>query len=141
MPSTRQDTSRYVVDEDGGDEILRIDPTGAFTVIAGSGVHDNGPTDTAGDGGPATEARTWASNMAIGPAGDMYFEGWDRFRRIDSSGIVHPFAGPGVGHSFAGDGGPALDASLSNDVSTTPAAADLSRQRLTSLRERSDPQR
>ena len=87
-------------------------------------MHDSGPTDTAGDGGPATEARIWTSNMAVGPAGDIYFEGWDRFRVIDSSGIVHPFAGPGTGLSFSGDGGPALKAGLSNDVSTTPVAAD-----------------
>ena len=60
--------------------------------------------------------------MAIGPAGDIYFEGWDRFRVIDSVRLRPPLRGTWSGARFAGDVS-GLKAGLSNDVSTTPVAA------------------
>ena len=53
--------------------------------------------------------------VAIGPAGDLYFDDLNNFRRIDPAGIIHAFAGT-TDPGFAGDGGPAVDARFGQAV-------------------------
>ncbi len=107
----------YVSECEGAD-IWRIDPNGIMTVFAGT------PTaGYAGDSGPAISAQLFCPiGMAFGPDGAMYFadHGNNRIRRIDTAGIITTIAGSGptgvdMG-SFAGDGGPAIKATLQEPV-------------------------
>jgi hypothetical protein len=77
-----------------------------------------------GDGGPATELRMAqpfgqaadpAGRMVLDSQGNLYFTDTrnQRIRRIDTDGIVTTVAGNGTA-GYSGDGGPALDAQLSN---------------------------
>lgn len=86
----------------------------------------------AGDGGPATEMRIAqpfgqsadpGGRIAYDAAGNLYFADTasSLIRKIDTTGIVHRFAGTapvdGVAqHGYAGDGGPALAAALYHPV-------------------------
>ena len=80
-----------------------------ITTIAG-----NGSFGYLGDGVPAT---TTALNRPVGVAidavGNVYFADRNnhRIRKVNTSGIISTIAGSGVA-DFAGDGGPATDASL-----------------------------
>ncbi|HMC81505.1 MAG TPA: hypothetical protein VKO35_13245, partial [Acidimicrobiia bacterium] len=74
------------------------------------------PTDSAGDGGPASAAHlNGPRGIAADPAGNIYVaeEGGARIRRIDKDGIITTIAGNGQpnpdGHNprVAGDPGPA----------------------------------
>ena len=68
---------------------------------------------TIGDGGPATAAFVDATSLATDTAGNVYATELNRIRRIDvATHIVSTIAGNGLSSS-AGDGGPAVDASLS----------------------------
>jgi hypothetical protein len=85
-----------------------------------------------GDEGPATEMRmsqpfgqsaTPAGRIVYDPAGNLYFAdtGNHLIRMIDTDGIVHRIAGqapegPTKHNGYAGDGGPALDATLDYPV-------------------------
>lgn len=91
--------------------IRKIDAkTGIITTIAGVG-----EANFFGDGGPADKAFiSYPSKLVFGPDGQLYFpdDGNGRIRRIDlTTNIITTFAGNG-GLGFAGDGGPALDASF-----------------------------
>lgn len=89
--------------------------TGVITTVAGNGVND-----FAGDGGPATAASlSIPSGIAFDGAGNMYVadQGNARVRRVTlATGIISTVAGNGT-VGFAGDGGPATSASLSNPTS------------------------
>lgn len=69
-----------------------------------------------GDGGPATGS-TMNNPVAVllDPAGNLYVtdNGNNVVRRIDTQGIITTVAGNGIA-GFAGDGGPALQASLNS---------------------------
>ena len=89
------------------DRVLRIDPEGIITTIAGTGEHGFG-----GDGGPATEAQFGrAHSIVLDEVGNIYVTDRDnnRIRRIDPDGIITTIAGTGE-RGFAGDGGPATEA-------------------------------
>jgi sugar lactone lactonase YvrE len=68
-----------------------------------------------GDGGAAVAAKlNFPSNMAVDKAGNLYFADTanHRIRKVDAqTGIITTVAGSG-NMAFAGDGGPATDASL-----------------------------
>ena len=79
-----------------------------------------------GDGGPALEARISqpvgqaaepAGRLVVDAEGNVYFadSGNNRIRKIDRDGIITTVAGNGT-PGFAGDGGAAVDAQLSNPV-------------------------
>ena len=98
----------YVADC-GNRRIRRIDTAGVITTIAG-----NGAAGYAGDGGPATAASLGCvSGIAIDSAGNVYLSdtGNHRIRRIDTAGVITTIAGNGAA-GYAGDGGPAIMASL-----------------------------
>src|SRR3954462_13439291 len=82
----------------------------AQTTIAGTGV-----AGFSGDGGPGVQAQiNNPYGLTIGPDGALYFceIGNHRVRRLDlKSGIISTAAGSGQ-KGYAGDGGPATEASL-----------------------------
>jgi RHS repeat-associated protein len=91
--------------------IRKIDISGIITTIAGTGVQ--GYT---GDDGPAAQAQLWSpKGIAVDREGCIYFAENDahRIRKIDPNGIITTIAGTGSS-GFSGDGGPAVNASLSN---------------------------
>ena len=91
--------------------IRRIDTRGVITTFAGTGRGSYG-----GDGGPATLARLYyPKGVAVDAVGNVYVadSGNDRIRRIDTQGVITTFAGTGK-EGYAGDGGPAPEAQLSN---------------------------
>jgi len=91
--------------------IRKVDAnTGIISTIAGMGHFGS-----TGDGGPATAARLAApSNIVVDPIGNIYFiEALShKIRLIDDTGKISTVAGNGTA-GFAGDGGLAINASLS----------------------------
>jgi cysteine-rich repeat protein len=87
--------------------ILRVDPTGAVTTVAGT------TSGYSGDDGPATAAQlSYPNGVALDAAGNLYISEWgnDRIRRVAATGIITTLAGTTAG--FAGDGGQAAVAQL-----------------------------
>lgn len=97
----------YVADE-ANHRVRRIDPAGNVTTVAGTGTPGN-----AGDGGAATAAQlNTPRRVAVTPSGDLLISEFGNHRvRIVSGGQINAFAGNGI-EAWAGDGGPAVDASL-----------------------------
>jgi len=91
-----------------GQRLLKVDPKGMLTVVAGTGEKGNG-----GDGGPGLKAQfNCMHHLAVGPDGAVYLADTfnNRIRKFDpKTGMVSAFAGTGK-KGFSGDGGPALEA-------------------------------
>jgi sugar lactone lactonase YvrE len=91
--------------------IRKVDAaTGIITTVAGAGTYG-----FAGDGGPATAA-TFRNPvaLAVDAAGNLFIADVDsmRIRKVDAAtGLITTVVGNGA-TGFAGDGGPAIDASL-----------------------------
>lgn len=82
--------------------------SGVIRTVAGTGERGD-----EGDGGPAVEAKLqWPSGVAVSPEGVLYIADTfnDRVRRVGLGGRIDALAGRTRGH--AGDGGPAIFASL-----------------------------
>ncbi|NDD63272.1 MAG: hypothetical protein EBZ36_04740, partial [Acidobacteria bacterium] len=98
----------YIADT-GNNRIRRVTPSGRITAFAG-----NGMLGSSGDGGPATEA-TFNSpgSLAFDSKGNLYIADTSnhRIRRVSPDGKIATVAGNGSDF-MAGDGGPAVDASL-----------------------------
>jgi sugar lactone lactonase YvrE len=95
----------------GAHRLLKLDRAGALMVVAGTGVGGYG-----GDGGPAAKARLFAPHdVVLDAAGNMFVADTynHRVRRIDRNRIITTVAGNGRA-AYAGDGGPAVRASLDN---------------------------
>ena len=90
----------------GASRIWRRDPGGALTAVAGTGV-----SGSSGNGGPALKAEIQPAQVAVGPAGDLYFDDANADRTVDAGGTIDAFAGTGTA-GFSGDGGPAVSAAL-----------------------------
>ena len=105
------DGSLYIADSSNL-RIRRMAPDGIITTIAG-----NGQRGFSGDGGPATQAAMGTPvSLAVGPDGSIYIGTSDpndnaRIRHVGPDGIITTIAGNGQ-HGFAGDGGPAAQATL-----------------------------
>jgi trimeric autotransporter adhesin len=102
--------------------VRKIDPSGTITTVAGTGQFG-----FSGDGGPASEAKLTASDIALDGKGDMYISDTEnnRIRMVDRDGIIHTVAGTGK-EGYSGDGGPATKAALASpsierEISTSPA--------------------
>lgn len=108
----------YVADSSNG-RIRRITSAGIIATVAG-----NGGAGFSGDGGPAVNATLEPSGVTVDAAGNLivYDGGNFRIRKVTPNGIVQTIAGNGV-YGFAGDGGPALNASLSpgSGIAADPA--------------------
>ena len=118
-----------LVVDTGNNRIRKIDSTGTITTIAGTGT-----AGYAGDGGPAIAAELdHPVDLAVADDGTIYFS--DTYnhcvRAIDPSGNIATVVGrchftpSGEGGSFAGDGGPPLDAELNR-----PYGIDLAGKKL-----------
>jgi len=89
--------------------IRKITPAGVVTTFAGNGIEGFG-----GDGGPAVQAQLgYTSKIALDGAGSLFIADQEnnRIRKVTPDGIIATVAGNGV-PGFAGDGGPAAQASL-----------------------------
>ncbi|QSX77104.1 FG-GAP-like repeat-containing protein [Agrilutibacter solisilvae] len=117
--------------------VRRVSPTGIITAFAGTGVEEFAPRGTVptGDGGPATQARFGRiSALATDLAGNVYIADDlnRRIRKVGTDGVIRTIAGTGdpqrLDHpaTFAGEGGPALAATLSApDRMTVDGAGNL----------------
>jgi len=91
--------------------IREVDVTSKITTFAGNATTPG----YGGDGGPATKANLNApKRIATDPTGNLYIADTNnnRVRKVDTNGVITTFAGNGTA-VFAGDGGPASNASLS----------------------------
>jgi len=98
--------------DSGLSQVFKVATNGVISIVAGNGLSSGG-----GDGGLATGASLDApEGLAFDSAGNLYIV--DAFasnvRKVDTNGIITTVAG-GQGQSgFAGDGGPATSALLTN---------------------------
>jgi uncharacterized protein (TIGR03437 family) len=102
----------YFNDYNNG-RIRKLSASGIITTIAGTGQFDA----FSGDGGPATAAAlNRPRGVAVAPDDTLYIsdDGNNRIRRILSTGVINTVVGSGD-RGFAGDGGPAVRASLNLD--------------------------
>ncbi len=104
---------RVFVGERDGFRVRRIDLSkGEIATVAGVGIPGHN-----GDGIPAIDAMIGApESLAFDSKGDLYIgeRGTYRVRKIDmSTGVVSTYAGSGE-RGFEGDGGPAIEARISN---------------------------
>ena len=101
--------------------IRRVDAgTGLITTYAGAGSASGGFTPYCGDGGPAINACLfYPRGLAMDAAGNLFIadSNNNRIRRVDAATqIITTVAGNGV-PAYAGDGLPAVVASLNNQTS------------------------
>jgi sugar lactone lactonase YvrE len=92
--------------------VRKIDPSGTITTVAGTG-----QAGFSGDGGPATEAKLTAYDVALDREGNIYISDTEnnRVRKVDKDGIIHTVAGSGK-RGYSGNGGPATKAALEDPV-------------------------
>ena len=81
--------------------------TGVISTVAGG-------TNTLGDGGPATEAKTYHPRaVTVDRAGNLYIAADQRVRKVSAAtGVIATVAGNGTLGGARGDGGPATAADL-----------------------------
>jgi hypothetical protein len=106
--------------------VRKIDPSGTITTVAGTGRFG-----FSGDGGPATEAKLTASDIALDGKGNMYISDTEnnRIRKVDRDGIIHTVAGTGKeGYSGTEDlpprllwPSPSASPSIERGTCTSPA--------------------
>src|SRR6185295_10677230 len=92
--------------------VRKVSADGIITTIAGAG----GTSGFAGDGGLATAAKlSLVRGVAVGSDGSVFITDYDnqRVRRVGPDGIIRTVAGMGF-PGFLGDGGPAMQARISN---------------------------
>jgi sugar lactone lactonase YvrE len=110
--------------------VIKIDTNGTISTVAG-----NGNTDTFhGDGGPATAASLFfPSSIVVDATGNIFICDTNnhRIRRVDAAtGVISTYAGNGMldasgfSGTFAGDGGPATDASFNRPSDIAMDAAE-----------------
>jgi RHS repeat-associated protein len=96
---------------DGGRRSASAEISSIITTEAG-----NGFLDYSVDGGPATQTSLgYPNGVAVGGNGSIYIAdtGDHRIRRVGTDGIITTVAGNGT-YGYSGDGGPAIQAGLSN---------------------------
>src|SRR5271156_4742469 len=125
-------SGNLLVADDGDSRIREVNgSTGVITTIVGSGNLCTAPFSSCGDGGPALSANLNDARAAVlDAAGNLYFADAqdNRVREVDTTGTISTIAGNGpdgtapIGcpGSYTGDGGPAVDATLS-----CPAGLDI----------------
>jgi sugar lactone lactonase YvrE len=131
----------YIADTHNGRVREVSAATGAISTIAGAGFAGGNVQTFGGDGGAATAAGlALPRGLTLDAAGNLYLadSANHRIRRISPAGIVTTVAGQGT-ETFAGDGAPAVTASLDTprSVAISPAGlltlADTANQRIRQL--------
>ncbi len=111
-----RDGSLFIADVNNS-RVRRVGPDGIITTVAGNGTGVpavvGGPADATSIGSPYGIALGADGSLFIGS--DYYFMGSDRsfIYRVGADGIINIHGGNGF-RAYAGDGGPALSASLSS---------------------------
>ncbi len=94
------------------DIVLKLDPAGKVTVVAGTSQKGG----YSGDNGPATSAQLLdPTGIAVDKDGNLFIadSANNVIREVDVNGIIHTVAGnKWLGLGYSGDGGPAVDARL-----------------------------
>ncbi len=106
-----------LVDDTLNQRIRLISTDGSIRTVVGTGVRG-----FAGDGGPATGAEIDSPRgIASAPDGSLLIADTSnqRIRRVSPDGTITTVAGSGA-RGFAGDGGPATAAALSNPFAVAP---------------------
>ena len=101
----------YIADQNN-QSVRRVAANGTITTYAGNGT---GQVGHSGDGGPAIQATlNFPQGLAVDAGGNLYIADRqnNRVRRVAPSGVITTVAGNGNG-AFSGDGGAAVNASLS----------------------------
>ena len=109
------DDGALLIADSDNERVRSVGTDGTITTVAGGGV--------GGDGGPAAEAALGALRaIAAAADGSFYVAGGDVIRRVTPDGVIQRIAGTAGDASFAGDGGPALDATFAriDDVDVAP---------------------
>jgi sugar lactone lactonase YvrE len=114
----------YIADT-ANQRIRKVDQAGMMTTVAGTGEHGY-----SGNGGPATKARLRGPYaVAVADDGSLYIADTSNelVRKVDPAGIITTVAGDGWQNEedegrFAGDGGPATEASLNSPVAVALGA-------------------
>ena len=107
------DGTLYVSDHNNN-RVRAIGPDGGIRTVAGSGAVGSNNGSFSGDGGPATEATLQEPTfLLLDDDGNLYISDRDnnRVRKVATDGMITTVAGNGE-DGFAGDGGPATEASL-----------------------------
>jgi sugar lactone lactonase YvrE len=121
------DRALYFADH-ANNRVRRVDSAGIITTVAGSGPVGVNQGSFSGDGGLAIDAtlqEPW--DVAFDRDGNLFIADRDnhRVRKVEPNGLITSVAGDGRGR-FAGDGGPAVGASLSAPLGVAvDAAGDL----------------
>ena len=124
----------YIADTHNGRVREVSAASGLISTVAGAGVVAGNVQSFGGDGGAATAAGlALPRGLTMDAAGNLYFadSANHRIRRISPSGTITTVAGQGT-ENFAGDGAPAVSASLDSprSVAVSPAILlDARRQR------------
>ncbi len=102
-------TGNLYIGDYGSNRIRKVSG-GNITTVAG-----NGNFGFSGDGGPATSASLESPyGVAVDTAGNLFIADADaRLRRVAAGGVISTVAGNGTA-GFSGDGGLAINATLSN---------------------------
>lgn len=104
----------YIADS-GNNRIRKVDASGNMTTFAGNGaLNVYGQCVYDGDGPATQHALCLPQDLAFDGKGNLYIADLsnNRIRKVDSSGNMTTVAGDGSS-GFSGDGGPAVDASIS----------------------------
>jgi len=102
----------YFTDDDNS-RVRKVDSSGIITTVAGTGVYG-----FSGDGGSAISAQfALPGGLAVDKNNNLYIADSNnyRIRKVTPSGVISTIAGNGS-PGFSGDGGPAIDAQLSDPV-------------------------
>jgi hypothetical protein len=118
-----RDSSGNLFIAEQANQVLKLGSNGVMTVVAGTG-----QTGFSGDGGTATNATlNDPCGVAVDANGNLYIAdaGNNRIRAVNPNGIITTVAGNGAA-AYAGDGGVATNASLSQPAYVAvDAAGDL----------------
>jgi len=103
------DSSGVIYFGENGQRLRKLLPSGEVTTIAGSDRRGFSPDGSVAAGSAVASV----TGIAVAADGSVLFSEWEnnRVRRVDAQGRLRTVAGDGQGR-FAGDGGPAVQASL-----------------------------
>ena len=111
----------YIADLEN-DRIRKVDATGNFSTVAGTGEDGYaGEDDYGGDGGPAVQAQLYCPcSIAVDGSGNFYIADSDnhRIRKVDAVGNISTVAGTGR-EGYSWDGLPAIQGYLNHPEGVT----------------------